>query len=115
MNKVIDLRIVPRQGLVSRILPLSLALLIALPGIAVAQNTSGQPAEDRPAAATPAIGDGDQTGAKQGKAGSTRRGTAPPAGDGRWVPRIDYKHCPNGTTTFVGDDGGVKCWAGPVK
>jgi hypothetical protein len=33
--------------------------------------------------------------------------------NGRWVARISYNNCPNGTTEYVAADGGAKCWAGP--
>ena len=122
MNKAINLRINPEQGLISRIFPLSLALLIALPGIASAQSPAVEPAADQAAPAAPTSGTEvrtDKPRAKQGVTGSPKRmaaatGTPPPADMRGWVPRIDYKHCPNGTTTFVASDGGVKCWAGPV-
>ena len=126
MNKAIDLRIDPGQGLISRIFPLSLAMLIALPGIASAQSATAEPAgisADQPATATSTSSTDahtDTSRAKQGKTGSAKRmaaagtGTSPPADMRGWVPRIDYKHCPNGTTSFVASDGGVKCWAGPV-
>jgi len=128
VNKAIDLRNSPGQGLISRIFPLSLALLIALPGIASAQSAAAGPAADQPAT-TPSTPAPSTSGAeprtdmprpKQGLTGSSKRtaaagtGTPPPADMRGWVPRLDYKHCPNGTTSFVASDGGVKCWAGPV-
>lgn len=126
MNKAINLRIDSGQGLISRILPLSLALLIALPGIASAQSAAGAPtgnSADPPATAASTSNEerADTSGAKQGVTGSPKRtttagtGTPPPAEMRGWVPRLDYKHCPNGTTSFVASDGGVKCWAGPVN
>ncbi len=123
MNKAINLRIGPGQGLTFHIFPLSLAVLIALPGIASAQSATGEPGADQPAAAAPASSAevrADRPRAKQGLTGSPKRmaavdtGTPPPADMRGWVPRIDYKHCPNGTTTYVASDGGAKCWAGPV-
>ncbi len=126
MNKAINLRNNPGQGLISCIFPLSLALLIALPGIASAQSTAGAPvgsSADEPATAASTSTEvrTDTARAKQGLTGSPKRttaadtGTPPPADMRGWVPRIDYKHCPNGTTSFVASDGGVKCWAGPVN
>ncbi len=123
MNKAINLRIDPAPRLISRIFPLSLALLIALPCIASAQSPAVEPAADQAAPAAPTSGTEVRTDtprAKQGATGSPKRttaagtGTPPPAEMRGWVPRIDYKHCPNGTTSFVASDGGVKCWAGPV-
>lgn len=125
MNKAINLRISLGQGLISRIFPLFLALFIVLPGIASAQSTAGAPvgsSTDEPATAASTSNEvrADTVRAKQGLTGSPKRttaagtGTPPPADMRGWVPRLDYKHCPNGTTSFVASDGGVKCWAGPV-
>jgi hypothetical protein len=37
--------------------------------------------------------------------------TKMPTTAGRWVPRVDAKTCPKGSTAFVDDkNGGVKCW-----
>lgn len=36
--------------------------------------------------------------------------TTPPTTAGKWVPRIDKKTCPKGSTAYLADDGGVKCW-----
>jgi hypothetical protein len=114
-----------------RISPILLSLLIALPSIVCAQSV--QPtAQSAPTAAAESTSDAtaasttDTAKAKQGKTGSAKRTVsgdtsveqAPPpspTSKGRWVSRIDYKHCPNGTTSFVAEDGGVKCWAGPVN
>jgi hypothetical protein len=54
--------------------------------------------------------------AKEGTIISIIVATEPPpqvAGKGRWVTRVSYKACPIGTTPYVADDGGVRCWAGP--
>lgn len=37
--------------------------------------------------------------------------TKMPTTAGRWVPRVDAKTCPAGSTPYVDDkNGGVKCW-----
>jgi hypothetical protein len=37
--------------------------------------------------------------------------TKMPTTAGRWVPRVDAKTCPKGSTAYVDDkNGGVKCW-----
>ena len=51
-------------------------------------------------------------------AGHSKRSHSPPVaptnlGRGRWVTRASLHQCPSGTTAYVADDGGVRCWAGP--
>ena len=97
---------------------LLLSLAIALPSMASAQTAATDlPARvERPTTApTDAVAAG-----RQGKTGNAKRiasdtavSNGTPVGKGRWVARIDYSHCPGGTTAYVAGDGGVKCWAGP--
>ena len=97
---------------------LLLSLVIALPGMASAQAAATDaPARIDQATTAPTE---PAVAARQGKTGSAKRvasdtvvNTGTPAGKGRWVTRVDYSHCPGGTTAYVADDGGVKCWAGP--
>ena len=97
---------------------LLLSLAIALPGMASAQAAAtDSPArvEQPTTAPTDAVAAG-----RQGRTGSAKRidsdtavNNGTPVSKSRWVARIDYTHCPGGTTAYVAGDGGVKCWAGP--
>ncbi len=97
---------------------LLLSLAIALPGMASAQAAATDaPARIDQATTAPTE---PTVALRQGKTGSAKRvasettvNTGTPTGKGRWVSRVDYGHCPGGTTAYVANDGGVKCWAGP--
>lgn len=87
-----------------------------LPLLFLASYPSGTSAQTTtPATSTPISGAASPTAAAPGpaKKAPTKDGTAvgAPAGNGRWVNRIDKKTCPNGSTAYIDErDGGVKCW-----
>jgi hypothetical protein len=85
-------------------------LLAALVGNATAQ-TSGKVAKG--AGKAEAVAEAPKAAAAEAAdaAATTPVKSGEPEGNGRWVPRVDKKTCPNGSEPYLDEkDGGVKCW-----
>lgn len=87
---------------------LPLSVLMAFSGALSAQVSPG----DGDGTPQPAQTDGTILQAPAPPSSSAQKiNTKAPTTAGRWVPRVDAKTCPKGSTAYLDDkNGGVKCW-----